>query len=229
GVDVARFKSEFLADYWKRHGTPLRARVLGHIHDLSYWGSRFAPLSNAIAQSAPVRWINEQLLGLDRRRKPPAWASTTFSDRLAKETGSNGDVDASAGPRTFLFNDTFTNFYNPDVGMAGVKVLRAIGRQPMLAPNGCCGRPLISQGLLAEARALAARNMAALYPLAERGDRFVFLETSCLSAVREDGPSLLRGEDQRLAKGAAEASVLFAHFFPHPLPLPILHIPRLTT
>ena len=33
GVDVARFKSEFLADYWTRHGTPLRARVLGHVHD----------------------------------------------------------------------------------------------------------------------------------------------------------------------------------------------------
>ena len=29
GVDVARFKSEFLADYWERHGTPLHARVLG--------------------------------------------------------------------------------------------------------------------------------------------------------------------------------------------------------
>ena len=28
GVDVARFKSEFLADYWQRHGTPLaRARA----------------------------------------------------------------------------------------------------------------------------------------------------------------------------------------------------------
>ena len=29
GVDVARFKSEFLADYWQRHGTPLHARALG--------------------------------------------------------------------------------------------------------------------------------------------------------------------------------------------------------
>ena len=46
GVDVARFKSEFLADYWSRHGTPLRARALGNIHRLSVWGSRFAPLSN---------------------------------------------------------------------------------------------------------------------------------------------------------------------------------------
>ena len=84
GVDVARFKSEFLADYWKRHGTSLRARVLGHIHDLSHWGSRFAPLSNTIARSAPVRWINEQLLGLDSRRTPPAWASTTFSEQFTR-------------------------------------------------------------------------------------------------------------------------------------------------
>src|SRR5262245_7707708 len=212
GVDVARFKSEFLADYWKRHGTPLRARVLGHIHDLSHWGSRFAPLSNAIAQSAPVRWLNEQLLGLDSRRKPPAWASSTFSERFAKESAGDTSAETSAGPRTFLFNDTFTNFYNPDIGIAGANVLRAIGRPPMLAPNGCCGRPLISQGLLAEARALAARNVAALYPLAERGDRFVFFEPSCLSAVREDGPSLLRGEDQRRAKRVAEASVLFEDF-----------------
>jgi FAD/FMN-containing dehydrogenase/Fe-S oxidoreductase len=210
GVDVARFKSEFLADYWKRHGTSLRARVLGHIHDLSHWGSRFAPLSNAIAQSAPVRWLNEQLLGLDSRRKPPAWASTTFSERFSRESAMS--ASAEAGPRTFLFNDTFTNFYNPDIGIAATNVLRAIGRQPTLAPNGCCGRPLISQGLLAEARVLAARNAAALYPLAERGDRFVFLEPSCLSAVREDGPSLLRGEDQRRARRVAEASVLFEDF-----------------
>ena len=57
GVDVARFKSEFLADYWSRHGTPLRARVLGGIHEVSRWGSRLAPLSTWMAQSAPGRWM----------------------------------------------------------------------------------------------------------------------------------------------------------------------------
>src|SRR5258705_9551043 len=70
GVDVARFKSEFLADYWNRHGTSLRARLLGQIHEVSRWGSRFAPVSNLVAQSAPARWLNEQIFGLDRRRKP---------------------------------------------------------------------------------------------------------------------------------------------------------------
>jgi FAD/FMN-containing dehydrogenase/Fe-S oxidoreductase len=211
GVDVARFKSEFLADYWKRHGTSMRARVLGHIHDLSRWGSRFAPLSNLVAQSGPVRWINERFLGLDRRRKPPAWALSTFTDRFAARNGSSAAQDTSAS-RTFVFNDTFTNFYNPHIGMAGVDVLRAIGHSPALAPNVCCGRPLISQGLLGEARELAVRNAAALYPIAERGDRILFFEPSCLSAIREDAPSLVRGEDQRRARRVAEASMLFEEF-----------------
>ncbi len=52
GVDMAAFKSEFLAQYWERHGTPLRAKVLGHIADLSVWGSRFAPVSNWAALPA---------------------------------------------------------------------------------------------------------------------------------------------------------------------------------
>src|SRR5262249_10196198 len=37
----------------------------------------------------------------------------------------------------------------------------------------------------------------------------VFLEPSCLSAVREDAPALLRGEDQRKARTVADACVLF--------------------
>src|SRR4029077_9603294 len=57
GVDVARFKSEFLANYFERHGVPWRARAIGHIHALSKWGSLFAPLSNLAAGSGMGRWL----------------------------------------------------------------------------------------------------------------------------------------------------------------------------
>jgi Fe-S oxidoreductase len=208
GVDVARFKSEFLADYWSRHGTPLRARVLGHIHELSRWGSRLAPISNLVAQSAPIRWLTEQILGLDQRRVPPAWAPTTFSAHFSREFPARADATSP----TFIFNDTFTNYYNPGVGMAGARVLAKAGCEPALAPNVCCGRPLISQGLLTDARTLAERNTAALLPIAERGQAIVFFEPSCLSAIREDAPALLRDDVQRQAKRVAEASVLFEEF-----------------
>jgi FAD/FMN-containing dehydrogenase/Fe-S oxidoreductase len=226
GVDVARFKSEFLARYWERRGTPVRARVLGHVHDLARFGSRLAPFSNWAAQSPPVRWLNERLLGLDRRRKPPAWTSKTFASRFADRPygaapssqsgflttddshGASGRIEG----RAHIFNDTFTNYYNPEIGMAGVGVLEAAGIPVGLAANACCGRPLISQGLLDEARRLAAMNADTLHPLAEQGGSLVFFEPSCLSAIREDAPALLRGDLKRKAHRVSEASVLFEAF-----------------
>ena len=207
GVDVARFKSEFLADYWRRHGTPIRVHMLGHIHGVSRWGSRFAPVSNAVFRSPLVRWINERLLGMDRRRVPPAWTSRPFTRRFHEHRRRAGSRPAAA-----LFNDTFTNFYSPDIGVAGLQVLEIAGLDVELAPLACCGRPLISQGLLAAARRQAAASVDRLYPLAERGVPIVFLEPSCLSAIKEDLPSLLRGDAQRRALKVAGQSVLFEEF-----------------
>jgi FAD/FMN-containing dehydrogenase/Fe-S oxidoreductase len=204
GVDVARFKSEFLADYWRRRGLPMRARAIGRIHTLSTWGSRLAPVSNAVAQSFPARWLGERLLGIDRRRTLPSWSRETFRSRFARERRqTTGSVSV------ILFCDTFTNHNHPQVGIDAAGVLDAAGLSPQLVAHGCCGRPLISQGLLSEAQRLANENADALYASASAGLPIVFLEPSCLSAVREDAPALLRGEAQRRARLVAEASVLF--------------------
>ncbi|MBI1896796.1 MAG: FAD-binding protein, partial [Acidobacteria bacterium] len=204
GVDMARFKSEFLADYWDRHGAPLHARALGNVHELSRWGSRLAPLSNAAIRSAAGRWVNERLIGLDRRRTMPAWSRLTFARWAARNGRRDGAV--------LLFNDTFTNYYDPPVGIAALDLLDAAGLRAGVAANGCCGRPLISKGLLREARRAAERNTEALYPAAQAGRKLVFCEPSCLSAVKEDAPALLRGEPQRQAQAVAAACVLFEEF-----------------
>jgi Fe-S oxidoreductase len=204
---MARFKSEFLAGYHTRHGTPLGARVLGHIHEVSRVASLLAPVSNWALQAPPVRWLNEQLLGLDRRRIPPPWSRTTFAAAFGARRGRRAARDAPAD--VLLFNDTFTNFYHPDIGTAGADVLEAAGITVGLAPAGCCGRPLISQGLLRQARDRAAANANALDRAAPHDQPLVFFEPSCLSAVREDAPSLLRGELRDKALRVAGRSVLF--------------------
>jgi FAD/FMN-containing dehydrogenase/Fe-S oxidoreductase len=202
GVDVARFKSEFLADYWRRHGTSLQANALGHVETLARVGSRLAPLSNTLAASAPIRWLNERLLGIDRRRVLPTWTRRTFAAQFRP-----------AAPRSArgvaIFNDTFTNYYNPAIGMAGARVLRHLGFDVELAPNLCCGRPLISQGLLDEARHQAERNVDQLHRLALDDRPLAFFEPSCLSAMREDVPALVRGERRQRAQDLARKTVLF--------------------
>jgi Fe-S oxidoreductase len=65
---------------------------------------------------------------------------------------------------------------------------------------------------LEEARAAAGANADTLFEAASRGDRILFLEPSCLSAVREDAPSLLRGEAQRKARVVGDACMLFEDY-----------------
>jgi FAD/FMN-containing dehydrogenase/Fe-S oxidoreductase len=210
GVDVARFKSEFLADYWQRHGTPLHARALGQARRAAEWGSRFAPLSNWILNSGLGRRLNERVLGIDQRRALPEFKRRTLASlaqgRLPSTAPGQGAHDV------LLFNDTFTNHYDPEIGLAALDVLSTAGLRPALAPNRCCGRPQISKGLLSEARAMAARNADLLCADAEAGRPLVFCEPSCLSAVREDAPALLRGEARRKAEVVARSSVLFEEF-----------------
>ncbi|MBM3797180.1 MAG: FAD-binding protein [Acidobacteria bacterium] len=193
GVDVARFKSEFLAGYWERHGAPIRERLFAHAHKLARLGSTFAPLSNWIAAALPAP-------GIARERRVPAYRRQTL-ERLF--------TDATPDAPVLLFKDTFTNHYAPEVGLDAARVLRAAGHRVGLAPNLCCGRPLISKGFLGDARRLAEEATEALYPLAERGKRFVFCEPSCLSSVKEDVPALLRGEMRRQAEAIAARCTSF--------------------
>jgi Fe-S oxidoreductase len=204
---MARYKSEFLAGYWQRHGTSLEARALGNARSMARVGSAFAPLSNLVAHSAPGRAIAEHVLGLDRRRRLPAFQRPTFERRVPREQRGAG---VTTGP--VLFVDTFTNYYDPEIGVAALDVLAAAGVPATLARNGCCGRPQISKGLLDDARMLAKANADRLYDTAAAGRPIVFCEPSCLSAVREDAPALLRGEARRKAREVAGASVLFEEY-----------------
>ena len=202
GVDMARFKSEFLSTYHEQHGTPLRAKLLGHIHNLSAAVSPFAALINPWLTHPWIRVLNERLLGVDRRRALPRWATRTLAARWSERPRH------SEGASVVLFNDTFTNYYHPEVGLAAATLCDRAGSGMALGPEVCCGRPLISQGLLAEARRLGADTIERLHSFSA-GRRIVVLEPSCLSALRDDLPALLRGRAQAQAREVANTCQLF--------------------
>ena len=62
--------------------------------------------------------------------------------------------------------------------------------------------------------AAAARRSSSKrsFPSPSRGEKILFCEPSCLSALKEDVPSLLRGEQQQKARAVAKACLLFDEF-----------------
>jgi Fe-S oxidoreductase len=204
-VDMAKLKYEFLSRYHSVHGLPLRNRLFGRIERLNRLGARFAPLANRLANSRLNRWMLERLAGIDSRRPLPSFAGETFENWFQAHRpdgqGAQGTV--------LLFHDTFNTFNTPDVAIAATRFLERAGYRVTLADKRCCGRPMISKGMLAEARDNAAWNVEKLFPHAEKGMAIVGLEPSCLLTLRDEYPELLRGDK---AKTVARRSFLFEEF-----------------
>jgi Fe-S oxidoreductase len=108
-----------------------------------------------------------------------------------------------------LFHDTFVTYNTPEIGRAAVEVLEAAGYRVVLIDRKCCGRPLISKGMLREAREHAAWNVERLAPYAERGVAIVGLEPSCLLTLGDEYVDLLRTD---AARAVAGQSALFEQF-----------------
>jgi FAD/FMN-containing dehydrogenase/Fe-S oxidoreductase len=209
GVDMARLKSEFLYQYQRQHGVPLRSRVLASAERAAIWGSRFAPASNWILGNRAARWLGELALGIERRRTPPIFSRRTFMAWWKQHAALGHEGREADRPRVALFADTFTNFYEPLHGIATVRLAEKLGYRVAVPPRVCCGRPLISKGFLDRARRQAAGAAAALSPLAEAGVPIVFCEPGCYSAVRDDHPLLLRGELKKRAEAVSAACLTF--------------------
>jgi len=204
-LDMAKLKYEFLAQYYDTHGTPRRAKFFGGVADTSRLGSRFAPLSNWIANSGPARWFNERTLGISSRRPVPPFVRQTFESWFNARPAGNGGSRGARG-EVVLFHDTFMNHNYPEVGRSAVTVLEAAGFDVSLAPKVCCGRPMLSNGLAGQARQNAQINVERLAGFAQRGVPIVGCEPSCLLMLREDYLDLLPGSDN--AKKVAQNSFL---------------------
>lgn len=189
-VDMAKIKYEFLAHYYKKNGTPVRARMFAGVNDFNRIAGSMPRIANAVLRSAPVRWAMGKI-GVDARRSLPAFAKQTFTDWFAERPRR-----ASAGrKRVAIFPDCFTNWNYPQTGRAAVKVLEAAGYAVEVTPVACCGRAMISKGLLDEAKENARTTAGMLRGFAERGVPIVGCEPSCLLTFRDEFPDLLSGVD----------------------------------
>ncbi|PYV37483.1 MAG: oxidoreductase, partial [Acidobacteria bacterium] len=210
-VDMAKIKYEFLVHYYEKHGVPLRARLFAHLETLNRWGSRMAPVSNWILRNPLAKQLLKTTIGITPQRDFPPFARPNLLDWFHSHT-----PPSSSGRQVVLFNDCFMTYNYPEVGRAATELLERLGFEVVLVPKTCCGRPMISKGLVTEARRCAARNVEVLKPYVDRGVPTVGCEPSCLLTLRDEYLDLLKGDaPQNLAK----QSFLIEEFLDH-LPEP---------
>jgi FAD/FMN-containing dehydrogenase/Fe-S oxidoreductase len=221
GIDMATYKAEALYQRYRRRLRPASHYSLGWLPRWAALTTRspgLARLANASLRLAPVAALAKRLGGIDHRRDLPEFAAESFRHwfaarqavaapgALADEPAAAGGRDSTTAARTpvYLWVDTFTNAFSPQVAVAAVAVLEAAGYEVRITgENVCCGLTWISTGQLDGARRQLRRTLRALQPALDAGIPVVGLEPSCTAALRRDAGELLPGD--RLAESLAGA------------------------
>lgn len=185
-VDLAKLKAEYEAQGFAAAGkVPWRTRVIGHIRSANRVGSVMAPVSDWLRQVPIVRSAVAALLGLDPARSLPPMGRPLLGWKRRRERHRPPEAHV---PRVLLLADCFCAFSESSIGRAAVELLERFGYRVDLVDAGCCGRTLISTGLLAEAIASCAATAQSLdQSLLQTGAcALLVLEPSCASAIRDD-------------------------------------------
>lgn len=183
-VDMAKMKSEVLYHRNQKKGVSLRDNLFGKIGDLSKFASLFPKTSNKLKSKPFIKeFLNK--IGLTPYRPLPDFANTRFS-KLAKKI----NTPSRDKTQIVLFNDTFNEFYCPEIGMSLLSLFDKMEVDVIIPSYSCCGRTLISKGLLEDALKKAKKLVETFYPYAEKGIPIVGMEPSCILTLKEDLVSL---------------------------------------
>jgi len=185
---MAKLKGEFLQQWHDAKGVPLRERLVVASTDMARrLAGPWAPVINAVQGSWLVRQVLQATAGLDARRKAPAFAKDPFPAWFDRHEATDAPEDRTV----VLFDDSFMNFYEPDVGISAVEVLEAYGYRVVRANAGCCQRTRISHGFLRDAKTKGTATLRNLAQYAERGWPIICCEPSCAAALTDDLPDLV--------------------------------------
>ena len=182
-VDMAKIKYEFLAHYYETRGRPLREWLFGNIETLNRAGCALAPLSNWFADTSIAR-LGLQFLGIAPERALPRFAPRTFTDWFSRRDKRTRER------KVVLFNDTYLTFNEPEIGISATRFLEAAGYEVILPAKRCCGRPLLSSGMIGQVKENLEFNVRHLHAYVAQGYDIVGFEPSCVSMLTDDYPDL---------------------------------------
>lgn len=197
GIDMTKYKAEFLQWYYDQTRPPLRARMIANISRIFAVFSHCPNLFNAIARQPFLAHTIQRMTGFSTKRPLPRLSTTTLRKWYRHHPG-NGK-----GKRVLFFADEFTNYQDTEIGIKALLLLRSLGYNPVLADIRESGRSFLSKGFLRASRDLAEKNLLSLMRSVSADTPLVGIEPGALLCLRDEYPELVREEFRATAREIA--------------------------
>ena len=150
-----------------------------------------APVVNRANEIKPLRVVMEKIAGIDAEAKLPKFCGRTLVMRAHEEPVTVNTAAPAHGRKAVLYATCFSNYNNPDIGMAARKVLAHNGVATEVVYPRCCGMPQFERGDVARVAEHAKTVSETLLPYIEHGYDVIALVPSCALMLKFEWPLVL--------------------------------------
>jgi FAD/FMN-containing dehydrogenase/Fe-S oxidoreductase len=203
-IDMAKFKTEFLQQYYDLHGFPMRSRLIAHLPRINRLGMIFRPIINMVTSTA----LFKKAIGFAPERKIPELSKQSLRKWYRKPTSLNkGKIG-----KVYLFADEFTNFNESHIGIKAILLLNKLGYEVAIPKHLESGRTFLSKGLLRKAKQIANFNVDQLSGIISEETPLIGIEPSTILTFRDEYPELVDAHLQEKAKTLAKNTLMLEEF-----------------
>ncbi len=211
-VDMTKFKSEFLQQWYDSHGVPLRSRAIGKIDRLNRLGMIAPRMYNAMMKTKLISGLVQGMIGFSKKRSMPILPKKTLIKQAqAYLKTHNPSVDKARG-ELVLFIDEFSNYQDAHVGMAVIQLLVGLKYHVHIVKHNVSARTYLSKGLLRKAKKIAVENIEIFSKLVNEQCPLVGIEPSAILGFRDEYISLSDADIKPDAIRLSKHALLFEEF-----------------
>lgn len=198
-VDMASLKAEFLYQYQKANGIPLRSRAFAYINELNELGSKTGGLANFMLGNKLTGGAMKSILGVAPQRNLPEISKVSLRNWYKKNYKSlpSGVKQIKS---IYFFVDEFTNYNDTEIGIKAISLLKKLGYDVKVVEHQESGRSALSKGLLPKAKKHAEANVKIFGSLIDGNTPLIGLEPSAILSFRDEYPRIVKKELVETAK-----------------------------
>ncbi len=203
-IDMAKFKTEFLQQYYDQNGVPFRSVLIGYLPKINAAGMMFRPIANLITSTKLFR----RAIGFAVERSIPQLSKLSLRNWYKKPILLNGTPNG----KVFLFADEFTNYNESHIGIKAILLLNKLGYEVVIPRHAESGRTYLSKGLLRKAKDVANKNISILSGLITNETPLIGIEPSAILTFRDEYPELVDSPLQEKAQKLGKNALLLEEF-----------------
>jgi Fe-S oxidoreductase len=178
----------------KKFGSSLEHRLVTSIELAGRTTRKFSAALKMLMDLKAARIAGQVFTGISAQRDFIAFAGRSLFERIRPVEG-DGEI------RALYFAGCYASYIRPEIGEAAVKVLKSLGMTVYTPPQHCCGLPMLSKGMIKQAKDKVAQNTAKWRDLLESADHVVVTCSSCGLSLMKEWSYLLDAGDVDTLRG----------------------------